>query len=225
MHSKSKSRISFISSIQSFWFSSHLLSATGSSTNAIQTVTFRYDQLAVFSDQKSDFLIAKVKKPQAKITRLVGDEAKLANLLKIMLNRLILQRIPSPVVCGIINDGTFTKTFKTIIKSSGNYDFVQLACFQSTRCIDDLARLPNAMNYMNQMKDIVLYMQEIIRMTMLGEPFPDPLCLGFPVPLEWLRSSFKYPVAEKAKVAFSIFHLPFLFTVNKYIYPLPSLQN
>ena len=163
---------------------------------------------AVFSDQKFDLLIAEVKKPQAKITQLVGDEAKLANLLKIMLNRLILQRIPSPVVCGIINDGTFTKTFKMTIKSSGKYDFVQLACFQSIRCIDDLARLPNVMNYMNQMKNIVLYMQEVIRMTMLGESLLDPLPLSL-APLEWLRPSFEYSVAEptakKAKVAFSLF--------------------
>ncbi|KAI8327379.1 hypothetical protein BD560DRAFT_317997, partial [Blakeslea trispora] len=103
-----------------------------------------------------DLLIAEVKKPKAKVTQLISDEAKLANMMKLMIDRLVVKKIMSPVVCGVVDDGTFTKTYKMTIKSKGKYDLVQLACFQSIRCIDDLVRLPNVVNYFKQLKNIVV---------------------------------------------------------------------
>ncbi|KAI8368563.1 hypothetical protein EDC96DRAFT_421099, partial [Choanephora cucurbitarum] len=89
-----------------------------------------------------DLFVAEVKKPNAKISQLVNDKAKLGNLMKIMVDRLVLKNTFSPVVCGLVDDGSNIKTYKMTIRSNGKYDMIQLACFRSIRSVDDLVRLP-----------------------------------------------------------------------------------
>ncbi|KAI8335290.1 hypothetical protein EDC96DRAFT_524891 [Choanephora cucurbitarum] len=140
-----------------------------------------------------DVFCAEFKKPNANITQLVSDEAKLANFLKIMLDRLVLFGVPSPIVCGLIEDGTYLKTFKMMIGDDGKYDFVQLSHSKSVACIDDLLRLPILMQYFEQLRTIILDMQKKISLKMLGEDVPPCLSL---VPSSWLRPSLEYPVAD-----------------------------
>ncbi|OBZ84085.1 hypothetical protein A0J61_07856 [Choanephora cucurbitarum] len=112
-----------------------------------------------------------------------------------MVDRLVLKSIPSPVVCGLIDDGSNIKTYKMTIRSDGKYDLIQLACFGSIRSVDDLVRLPLIIDHFSQLKTIIKDMQSIIRLALLGKVLPGPLVLPV-VPVEWLRPSNEYPVAE-----------------------------
>ncbi|OBZ83243.1 hypothetical protein A0J61_08711, partial [Choanephora cucurbitarum] len=150
---------------------------------------------AIFGEMKFDLFVTEVKKPNANVSQLVGDEAKLGNLMKIMADRLVLKSIPSPVVCGLIDDGSNIKTYKMTIRSDGKYDLIQLACFGSIRSSDDLVRLPLIIDHFSQLKTIIKDMQSIIRLALLGKVLPGPLVLPV-VLVEWLRPSNEYPVAE-----------------------------
>ncbi|KAI8070545.1 uncharacterized protein B0P05DRAFT_573276 [Gilbertella persicaria] len=151
---------------------------------------------AVFTGIKFDLLAVEVKKPKAKFSQIVNDESKVAVLMKLMINRLVQNSIPSPVVCGFVDNGDFIKTYKMSLTSNGSYSFVELACFPSIRCLNSLACLPVMIEHMNQLKNIICEMIEVIRITLLGEKLPGPLSVPSAVPVEWLRPSFEYPYLD-----------------------------
>ncbi|KAI8373811.1 hypothetical protein BD560DRAFT_466208 [Blakeslea trispora] len=112
--------------------------------------------------------------PNAKTTQLIDGEAKLRNMMKLMVDRLVVMKIPSPVVCGMLDSGTTIKTYKMTVEGKGRYELVQLACFGGTRFVDDLVRLPNTINHLNQLKHIICSMQQVIRFTVLEIVLPGP---------------------------------------------------
>ncbi|OBZ81283.1 hypothetical protein A0J61_10668, partial [Choanephora cucurbitarum] len=150
----------------------------------------------VSEGEKFDVLAAEIKKPNSKSSQIVNDRVKLGNLLKLMLDRLVLAGVPSPLVCGFVDDGDVIETYKMSIEQEGRYDFVQLASFRGIRCLEDLACLPNMLNHFQQLKNIVLHMKEVIRVTRLNEVIPGPFSLSLPVPVAWLRPSLEYPALE-----------------------------
>ncbi|KAI8341561.1 hypothetical protein BD560DRAFT_303013, partial [Blakeslea trispora] len=107
------------------------------------------------SDTKFDLFAVEVKKPEATVTQVVDDEAKLGNMLKLMVDRLVVKKIPSPVVCGLLVENSVVKTYKMTIVSSGRYEFVQLACFSHIRTLDDLSCLSTIVNHLMQLKRII----------------------------------------------------------------------
>ncbi|KAI8375181.1 hypothetical protein BD560DRAFT_317751, partial [Blakeslea trispora] len=99
-----------------------------------------------------DVLAVEVKKPKAKSSQIVGDTAKLGNMLKLMLDNLVLRGVPSPVVCGFVDDGEIITTYKMTMEQEGRYDLVELASFPPVRCLDDLLRLPSIIDHFEQLK-------------------------------------------------------------------------
>ncbi|KAI8369210.1 hypothetical protein EDC96DRAFT_420069, partial [Choanephora cucurbitarum] len=106
----------------------------------------------VSEGEKFDILAVEVKKPKAKASQIVNDTSKLGNILKLMLDRLALFGVPSPVVCGLVDDGEMITTYKMTIEQEGRYDLVELGSFRGIRCVDDLLRLPLIIEYFQQLK-------------------------------------------------------------------------
>ncbi|OBZ86944.1 hypothetical protein A0J61_04995, partial [Choanephora cucurbitarum] len=142
--------------------------------------------------QDFDVFLCEFKKPGATPSQLVPDKAKLANMMKIMLDRLVLLGVSAPVVCGLIDDGQYTATYKMVIQDDGCYAFVQLASFRGIRCMSDLVMIPTIMSFYDQLKAIILDTKSKIEIAMLKEVLPGPLVLPV-VPCSWLRPSFEYP--------------------------------
>ncbi|KAI8373414.1 hypothetical protein EDC96DRAFT_499244 [Choanephora cucurbitarum] len=141
---------------------------------------------------KIDVFLAEFKKPSAKPSQILNDKVKLGNLMKLMVDRLVLLGVPSPVVCGLFADGRMTYTYKMTIKKDGEYEFVELGCFGTIRCTSDLMSLPIMMAYFEQLAEIVKQTLEKMKIKLSGEVVPGPLAL-LPVPVEYLRCSYEYP--------------------------------
>ncbi|KAI8372265.1 hypothetical protein EDC96DRAFT_500533 [Choanephora cucurbitarum] len=101
--------------------------------------------------QTFDLFVCEFKKPAAVSSQLVPDKAKLANMMKIMLDRLVLSGVVAPVVCGLMDDGQYTSTFKMMIQDDGRYAFMQLASFRGIRCLSDLMMIPIIMPFYDQL--------------------------------------------------------------------------
>ncbi|KAI8076582.1 uncharacterized protein B0P05DRAFT_572252 [Gilbertella persicaria] len=139
---------------------------------------------------KFDLFLVKVKKLGVKSSQMVDDVAKVANLMKLMINRLVLNGVPSPVVCGLVDDGTMMSTYKMQIKSNVKYDFIQMSYFHGARRLRDLAYLPGIVSSLGASSWAC---KEKISVH-IHKTFSGPLSLQV-VPVEWLRPSYEYPSA------------------------------
>ncbi|KAI8359792.1 hypothetical protein BD560DRAFT_191926 [Blakeslea trispora] len=120
-------------------------------------------------------------------------------MMKIMLDRLVLSNIAAPVVCGLMDDGQYTTTYKMMIQDDGCYAFVQLASFIDIRCLSGMMMIPIIMPFHDQLKTIILDTKRKIEATMLQEVLPDPVALSA-IPCSWIRLSLEYPhVVENEK--------------------------
>ncbi|KAI8380291.1 hypothetical protein BD560DRAFT_487562, partial [Blakeslea trispora] len=119
--------------------------------------------------EKFDVLAIEVKKPKAKTSQIVNDTSKLGNILKLMLGHSVLLGVPFLIVCGLVGDGEMVTAYKMTIEQEGRYDLVELASFRGIRCLDDLLRLPSIIGHFQQLKNIVLFVKEAIRVTRLKE--------------------------------------------------------
>ncbi|KAI8092425.1 uncharacterized protein B0P05DRAFT_583669 [Gilbertella persicaria] len=141
---------------------------------------------------KVDVLVGEFKKPSAKPTQILNDKVKLGNLLKLMVDRLVLLGVPAPIVCGLTHDGQIIRTYKMTMVKQGEYDFVELACFGSIRCLADLMSLPMIMSYFEQLAETVKQTLQKVEMKLSETMIPGPLVLA-PISVEWIRSSYEYP--------------------------------
>ncbi|RCI05910.1 hypothetical protein CU098_013398 [Rhizopus stolonifer] len=141
---------------------------------------------------KVDVLVGEFKKPSAKPKQMLNDKVKLGNLLKLMVDRLVLLGVPAPIVCGLTHDGQIIRTYKMTMVKQGEYDFVELACFGSIRCLADLMSLPMIMSYFEQLAETVKQTLQKVEMKLSETMILGPLVLA-PISVEWIRSSYEYP--------------------------------
>ncbi|OBZ84100.1 hypothetical protein A0J61_07853 [Choanephora cucurbitarum] len=99
------------------------------------------------NDLKVDIFLAEFKKLSAKPTQIQNDKTKVGNLMKLMIDRLVILGVSFPVICGLVQNGQMAFTYKMHITKDGEYDFVELGCFGTIRCTSDLMSLPIVMCY------------------------------------------------------------------------------
>ncbi|KAI8365010.1 hypothetical protein EDC96DRAFT_593479 [Choanephora cucurbitarum] len=97
-----------------------------------------------------DIFLAEFKKPYAKPTQIHNEKTKVGNLMKLMIDRLVMLGVSSPVV-----RGQMTFTYKMQITKDGEYDFVELEYFGIIRCTSDSMSLPIVMCYFEQLAAII----------------------------------------------------------------------
>ncbi|KAI8363953.1 hypothetical protein BD560DRAFT_437027 [Blakeslea trispora] len=111
----------------------------------------------------------------------VSDKVKMANMMEVMLDRLALVDVLSPVVCCLYDDGKKTETCKIHMVDNSTYALVQLSAFRVI------------MPFFAQLKGIALDTMYKIELSVSEEVLPGPISL-FAFPSSWLRPSFEYPV-------------------------------
>ncbi|ORX56916.1 hypothetical protein DM01DRAFT_299896 [Hesseltinella vesiculosa] len=152
------------------------------------------------SDLKPDFLVSKeaasskynlvvgeVKRPNHRSNQEESDLVKLGKELKVMYNQLVVQRVSSPVVCGILIDGFQLSTYTFDLAAPIVYRMYRVCEVQLFQNIMQLMTLPVILNRIVQLKNIVMETSKKSKQASIEKHCGQNLSPHLP-PLHWLSN-------------------------------------
>ncbi|EIE79722.1 hypothetical protein RO3G_04427 [Rhizopus delemar RA 99-880] len=132
----------------------HYFRANGRLNQVDQNGKFKPDYIAYVKTRSTrhDLTIAEVKPTGASLGKPPSDLVKLGQQMKLMLNNLISNKIPSSVVCGILVEGKNCSLYKMDIIGHSFYRMVLIASFPLCTTPSELCLIPNMFLWMTYLK-------------------------------------------------------------------------